>query len=81
MTLEIASETLFVKSSGTFSDVTHYRRTTSGVVDTPADTLSGSWTAKGTVVTFTADGSEFVGTVGGAALTISGNGLSFRYIK
>jgi len=79
--LEITSETLFVKSAGTFSDVTHYRRTNVDVVDTPADTLSGTWSSKGTVVTFSAGGSEFIGTVGGAALVIEGSGLSFRYIK
>ena len=80
--LEIASETLFVKSSGAFSDVTHYRRTIVEVVDTPADTLGGTWSSKGTVVNFSgADGSLFTGAVGGAALVIEGNGLSFRYIK
>jgi len=82
LVLEITSETLFVKSSGSFSDVTHYRRTNLGVIDTPADTLGGTWSAKGEVVNFSAaDGSQFVGTVGGAALVIEGNGLSFRYIK
>lgn len=80
--LEITSETLFVKSSAVFLDVTHYKRTNLDVIDTPADTLGGTWSAKGTVVNFAgSDGSQFIGTVGGAALVIEGNGLSFQYIK
>jgi hypothetical protein len=80
--LEISSETLFVKPSGVFADVTHYVRTNLNVVDTPADTLGGTWSASGTVMSFAgADGSQFTGTVGGAGLTIEGGGLSFRYIK
>ena len=79
--LEILSETLYVKPSGTFSDVTHYRRTTAEVVDTPADTLSGTWSVKGTVVTFIAGNSTFTGTMGGVSILIEGDGLAFRYIK
>jgi len=83
LTLDIAAETLFMTSGGTFSDVTHYIRSDSvGTVDLPADTLGGTWTVKGNVVSYSAtNGSTFVGTFGGGSILIEGVGLSFRYIK
>jgi hypothetical protein len=80
--LEIAAETLFIKSGGAFSDVTHYIRTDSvGLVDRPADTLGGTWSLDKNVVNFSTSKGPFIGTIGGAAIVIEGNGLSFRYIK
>jgi hypothetical protein len=80
--LQIAAETLFMKPSGQFSDITHYIRSDSvGVVDLPADTLDGSWSIKGTVISYASGSNTFTGTLGGVAIIIEGAGLSFQYIK
>jgi hypothetical protein len=57
--LDITAETLFAQPSGDFTDVTHYRRDTLGVVDLPADTLGGRWTVRGSVVSFTSIAGNF----------------------
>ena len=79
--LEITSDTLYLTTNGHFADIGHYRRTTLGVVDFPADTLAGDWTIRGTTLSMTSPQGTFTGNLVGNTLTIEGAGISSVYTK
>ena len=80
--LEVLGDTLFLGVNGSFTDRTHYRRTQNSVIDFPADTTSGSWSERGSTVTFKATSGEvFVANFVGSQLVIVGSGLRAVYTK
>ena len=82
ITLEITDEAFSLTSSGSFLDITHYRRTQNPIVDFPADTLRGTYTVRGQTANFTTNaGSVFTGTMGNSQFSIQGSSTILLYQK
>lgn len=80
ITLEILDETFSLTSSGSFVDITHYRRTQNPIVDFPADTLRGTYTVRGQTANFTTTaGDVFSGTMGTGQFSIEGTSAVLLY--
>jgi hypothetical protein len=81
-TIEITDEKFSLTASGSYVDITHYRRTITPTVDFPADTLSGTFTLRGQTINFTTTkGDVFVGTMGTSQFTIDGSSTTLLYSK
>ncbi|CAN5132092.1 hypothetical protein BH09GEM1_BH09GEM1_13740 [soil metagenome] len=82
VTLEITDETFSLSSGGSFTDVTHYRRTENPTVTFPSDTLRGTFTVRGQTASFTTSkGDLFSGTIGASEFTVEGSSTIFYYKK
>ncbi|MDQ2668921.1 MAG: hypothetical protein M3Z05_23425 [Gemmatimonadota bacterium] len=80
ITLEILDETFSLTSSGSFVDITHYRRTQNPIVDFPGDTLRGTYTVRGQTANFTTTaGDVFSGTMGTGQFSIEGTSAVLLY--
>ena len=80
--LEVTADTMVMTTSGSFKDITHYRRTRTAAIDFPADTLNGSWTVRGQTITFTAQtGGVFSGNIGVTSFSIVGSATTSIYSK
>jgi hypothetical protein len=81
--LEITDEAFSLATNSSFKDVTNYRRTSAiGVIDYPADTLTGSYEIRGQTISFTtSSGALFSGQVGVTSFTVIGNSTVFLYAK
>ncbi|MEP7001261.1 MAG: hypothetical protein ABI969_12330 [bacterium] len=81
--LEITDEAFSLATNSTFNDVTNYRRTSAlGVIDHPADTLTGTYDIRGQTISFTtSSGALLSGQVGATSFTVIGNSTVFLYSK
>ena len=81
--LEITEESFSLAANSSFQDVTNYRRTkASGVIDYPADTLTGTYEIRGQTISFkTSNGASLSGQVGLTSFTVIGSSTIFLYAK
>lgn len=82
-TTQIASGTLVVSRSGTFTDTTTVATTANGEQSTSAEADSGSYSLNGAVVSFAfvTDGLTGTGLLNGDSVTVALSGYSLLYTK
>jgi hypothetical protein len=78
----ILADTIFMGVDGTFTDKTYSLLTQSGTTTTPVDVTTGTWSERGSVVTFKqSTGGDISAALQGNQLVIVGDGRRAVYTK
>jgi hypothetical protein len=79
----ILADTIFMGVDGSFTDKTYSQLTQNGTTTSPVDVSTGTWTERGSVVTFKQDGGggDITAALQGNQLVIVGDGRRAVYTK